>query len=130
MSNCYLGDHRVCDRTHMIKCNILEPQQKYRFGTVSNRFMGTKTHALCFCGGTKPLVRVKVFESIDESTKETRKSTIPKHNARRGCVTLHVTQCSLHIDKTQKDEIHRLNTFEIKCCFHTIIIYLVNKKCL
>ena len=41
MSNCYSADHIAEDHIHKdITCNIDEPQQKYRLGTVSNRFIG------------------------------------------------------------------------------------------
>ena len=66
MGNCYAADH--IDHTHInITCNIEEPQQKYRLGTVSNRLLkGVNTFywiqalALSFYSGSKHLVRMKV----------------------------------------------------------------------
>ena len=42
MDNCYSGDHKAESPLHMdiTKCNIEEPQQKLRIGTVSNFLMG------------------------------------------------------------------------------------------
>ena len=41
MANCYSADHNAEDNIHTdIPCNTEEPQQKYRFGTVSNRLLG------------------------------------------------------------------------------------------
>ena len=41
MGNRYSTDHIAEDYTHTdITSNIEEPQQKYRLGTVSNRFFG------------------------------------------------------------------------------------------
>ena len=41
MGNCYSADHIAEDRIHTdLTCNIEEPQQKYRLGTVSNRLLG------------------------------------------------------------------------------------------
>ena len=38
MHKCYLVDHTAEDHIHTdITCNIEEPQQKYRLGSVSNR---------------------------------------------------------------------------------------------
>ena len=41
MSSCYSGDHIAKDHIHtdITTCNIEEPQQKYRLGTVSNRLL-------------------------------------------------------------------------------------------
>ena len=40
MGNSYSADHIAKDHIHTdITCDIEEPQQKYRFGTVSNRFL-------------------------------------------------------------------------------------------
>ena len=41
MGSCYSGDHIHEDNT---TCNIEEPQQKYRLGTVNNIILG-------LCGG-------------------------------------------------------------------------------
>ena len=44
MGNCYSIDHIAEDHIHTdITCNIEEPQQKYRIGTVSNRLLGGLT---------------------------------------------------------------------------------------
>ena len=41
MDNCYSVDHIAADHIHTdITCNIKEPQNKYRLGTVSNRLLG------------------------------------------------------------------------------------------
>ena len=41
MGNCYSTDHIAEDHIHTdIRCNIEEPQQKYRFGTAGNRLHG------------------------------------------------------------------------------------------
>ena len=41
MGNIYSIDHIAEDHIHTdITCNIEEPQQKYRLGTVSNRLLG------------------------------------------------------------------------------------------
>ena len=42
MSSCHSGDHIAGDRIHtdIATCNIEEPQQKYRTGTVNNRLPG------------------------------------------------------------------------------------------
>ena len=41
MGNCYSADHITEDHIHTdIICNFGEPQQKYRFGTASNRLKG------------------------------------------------------------------------------------------
>ena len=42
MGSCYSGDHIAGDHIHtgITTCNIEEPQQKYRLGTVSNRLLG------------------------------------------------------------------------------------------
>ena len=39
MENCHSGDHIVKDHIHtyITTCNIEEPQQKYRLGTVRDR---------------------------------------------------------------------------------------------
>ena len=69
MGNCYSADHIAEDYIHTdIACNIEEPQQKYRLGTVNKRlleeglhmFYWIQTHALSFCSGSKHLVRMKV----------------------------------------------------------------------
>ena len=40
MGNCYSIDHIAVDHIHTdITCNIEEPQQKYRLGTVSNKLL-------------------------------------------------------------------------------------------
>ena len=41
MGNCNSGDHIAVDHIHtdITICNIEEPQQKYRLGTVSNRLL-------------------------------------------------------------------------------------------
>ena len=42
MGNCYSADHIAEDHMHTdITCNIEDPQQKYRLGTVSNRLLGS-----------------------------------------------------------------------------------------
>ena len=41
MGNCYPADDIAEDHIHTdITCNIEEPQQKYRIGTVSKRLLG------------------------------------------------------------------------------------------
>ena len=43
MGNCYSADHIDEDHIHTdihVTCNIEEPQQKYRLGTVSNKLLG------------------------------------------------------------------------------------------
>ena len=41
MGNCYSADHIAGDHIHTdITCNMEEPQQKFRLGTVSNRLIG------------------------------------------------------------------------------------------
>ena len=41
MGNCYSTDHIAEDHLHTdITCNIEDPQQKNRLGTVSNGFLG------------------------------------------------------------------------------------------
>ena len=41
MGSCNSGDHIAEDHIHTdITCNIEEPQQKYRLGTVSNGLLG------------------------------------------------------------------------------------------
>ena len=41
MGSCYSGDHTAKDHIHTgIICNIDEPRQKYRLGTVSNKLQG------------------------------------------------------------------------------------------
>ena len=41
MGNCYSVDNFAKDHIHTnMTCNIEEPQQKYRLGTVSNRLLG------------------------------------------------------------------------------------------
>ena len=45
MGNCYSGDHIAKDHIHNVHtdiptCNIEEPEQKYRLGTVSDRLLG------------------------------------------------------------------------------------------
>ena len=41
MGTCYSDDHIAGYHIHIdITCNIEEPQQKYRLGTVSNRLLG------------------------------------------------------------------------------------------
>ena len=70
--------------TDITTCNIEEAQQKYRPGTVSNRFLGwglgslniftgskPSPFALCFCSESKELVRLKVSLPINKSTRET-----------------------------------------------------------
>ena len=37
------------------------------------------------------------------------------HESLRGSFTLHATQCSLHFDKPQKNEIHSLTASNVKC---------------
>ena len=40
MGSCYSSDHIAEDYMHTdITCNMEEPQQKYRLGTVSNRLL-------------------------------------------------------------------------------------------
>ena len=40
MGNCYSADHFAEDHIHTdITCNIEEPKQEYRLGTVSNRLL-------------------------------------------------------------------------------------------
>ena len=42
MGSCYSVDRSAKNYKHTyITCNIEEPQQKYRFGTVSNRLLGS-----------------------------------------------------------------------------------------
>ena len=76
MSNRYSADHIAEDHIYTdVPCNIEEPQQKYRFGSVSNRlleglnmFYWIQTLALSFCSGSKHLVRMNVSLPINEST--------------------------------------------------------------
>ena len=51
MGNCYSIDHIAEDHIHTdITCNIEEPQQKYRLGTVSNRLLrGLKNSIWMLC---------------------------------------------------------------------------------
>ena len=55
MGNCYSADHIDVDHIHSaITCNIEEPKQKYRLGTVSNRLpsnfiAGRPKAGLLFC---------------------------------------------------------------------------------
>ena len=63
MDNCYSTNHITEDHIHRdITCNIEEPQQKYRLGTVGNRLLGggclnmfywIQTLALSFLSGSK-----------------------------------------------------------------------------
>ena len=47
MGNCYSTDQTAEDHIHTdIACNIEEPQQKYRLGTVSNRILGSREGVL------------------------------------------------------------------------------------
>ena len=55
MSNCYSGDNIAGDHIHtgITTCNIEEPQQRYRLGTVSNRSLegwGGGAESLYFTG--------------------------------------------------------------------------------
>ena len=71
MGNCYSADLIAEDYIHTnITCNIEEPQQKHRLGTVSNRllageglnmFYWIQTLALSFCSSSKHLLRMKAF---------------------------------------------------------------------
>ena len=75
MGSCYLGDHIAGNHIYSDKstCNIEEPQQKCRHGTVSYRFLGggwgggglsmfnwIQTLALYFCSGLKHLICMKI----------------------------------------------------------------------
>ena len=91
MGNCDRGDHIAGNhiQTDITRCDIEDPQQKYRLGTISNRLLGGLTCftgqniALCFCSGSKLLVRMMVSLLIDESTWGTNKSRIrPMMNQR------------------------------------------------
>ena len=43
MGNCYSVDHIAEDHIHTdLTCDITEPKQKYRLGTVSNRLLGNR----------------------------------------------------------------------------------------
>ena len=69
MDNSHSIDYIAEDHIHTdITCNIEEPQQKCRLGTVINRlrgggvntFYGIQPLALGFCSGSKHLVRMTV----------------------------------------------------------------------
>ena len=70
MGNGYSIDHTAEDYIHIdITCNIEEPQQKYRFGTVSNRLRGLKlvvldpNLALCF-RSSEPFKRLSFTQLV------------------------------------------------------------------
>ena len=67
MGNCYSVDHIAEDHMHTdIRCNIEEQQQKYRFGTVSNRLLGWGWGApkTCFNGFKSSLLASAVVRNI------------------------------------------------------------------
>ena len=84
MGNCYQREFFAGDHIHTIITfyNIEEPQQKYHFGTVSNRLLGAlrcllgSHFSLCFSCGSSHLVRIMVSKPNDESSHETNKSRI------------------------------------------------------
>ena len=61
MGSCYSGDHIARDHTHKDRttCNIVEPQQKYCFGTIRNKLLGVEAGAT-MVRNMKHLVRMKV----------------------------------------------------------------------
>ena len=65
MGRCYSGDHIARDHIHtdITTCNIGEPQQKYRLGTVSNRLLAWEVRGggdLIWFTGYKPLLLQKL----------------------------------------------------------------------
>ena len=66
MGSCNSGDYIAEDNTHtdITTCYLEKQQQKYRLGTVSNKWGGGCNMpywiALSFCNGSKHLVCMKV----------------------------------------------------------------------
>ena len=67
MGNCYSIDHIAGDHIPTdITCNIEEPQQKYRLGTVSNRLlrMFSMSYAPYYTVGQFMCAKVNIVQSV------------------------------------------------------------------
>ena len=74
MVNCYSGDQIAGDHAHtdITICNIEEPQQKYRLGTVSNRLLSLLRNSVVML-----TYRPDIAINVDHGRKTT---TIHKHS--------------------------------------------------